>query len=525
MQKISLRNKSALLFAALLVYLYFRGIADHGLIDPVEGINASAGIHMSASGNYFVPRIGNSLLAAKTMLAYWLYAIGLKIFGWGEFAVRFWSALSGLIMIWSSSQAAKTESKRSSRLAACVCASMTGCFVTSQIASSHAIYSCLTSITMAGAIRSRENKKWLIPAHIASTLAFMAHGASGLFLSWFAVTAYSIICEDWELLKDFFTWPAGIIITIVFSGFYVCALIIANPEIVHFLRCQNHMYDFGGFIGKTVFLFMCFIPWTGFLIKAAFEVIPKKYPAEKSTELFLLVWALLFGMSAVISGDILSIASCIPALSALLGMKLDIWLGTKKLLSVRISVMITVLLIVPILYIILPFTFNILPVVRASLLSLIPWSVTAGLFIFACWYYTKTRQIEKWVRNVPAAALLCLMPLAGVFNLTADSYGVRDIGRKLGDTVQGSEIVIQYGVNYPSIYFYSFRNSYVVDAKLNNGVQEKKFKAGFNFIGEKWNSKDRVFLIMPDDMHSENPLPQNVSHILESHGVLLLSNQ
>ena len=187
--------------------------------------------------------------------------------------------------------------------------------------------------------------------------------------------------------------------------------------------------------------------------------------------------------------------------------------------------MISVLVLVPVLYMVLPFTANTFPVVSASLMSLIPWGILAGLFLFACWYYTRTKQITKWVRNVPAAAILCLLPLAGVFNLTADVYSVQGIGKKLGSTVQGSEPVIQYGVNYPSIYFYTFRNSNIIGAGLTPGLQEKNFAAQFSLIGQKWAGKERVYLIMPEDMQNDNPLPQNVSHILGENGILLLSNQ
>ena len=520
-----IRNKPALLFGALLFWLYFRGIGDHGLIDPVEGINASTSIHMSASGNFFVPRIGSLYLAGKTMLSWWLSALSLRLFGWGEFAVRFWSALSGLGMAWASAIAAKTSSRRSSWLAASICASFTGCFVVSQIASSHAMYSFLTAITMAGAVRSAKNKLWLIPAHTASTLAFIAHGVSGLLLVWMAVIFYSVMCEDWEMLRNFFTWPPGIFITVIFAGFYLVSLIIINPELVHFLRCQNHIYTFGGIAGAGVFMFMCLVPWMGFAVRAVFEVIPRDYPAEKSPELFLLVWAAVFAFGAIASGDVLSFASCIPALSAILGRKLNVWLSKKKLWSVRISVMINVLVLVPVLYMILPFTGGIFPIVRASMLSLIPWGLLAGLELFAEWYYTRTRQIKKWVRNVPGAALLCLMPLAGVFNLTADAYSIRDIGHRLRDTVEGSETVIQYGVNYPSVYFYTFRNSRIIDAGLTPGLKEKDQAAEFSLIGQLWNGKARVFLIMPEDKHQEDPMPQKISHILEAEGILLLSNQ
>ena len=517
------RNKPAMLFALLLFWLYFRGIGDHSLIDPVEGINASAGIHMSASGNYFIPRIGSSLLAGKTMLTWWLYAIALKIFGWSEFAVRFWSALAGLGMIWACAKAADTP--RASRLSACICASMTGCFVAAQIASSHAIYSCLTAITMAGAVRSRENIRWLIPAHIASVLAFMAHGVSGLFLAWLAVLVYSLLSQDWEMLRNFFTWPGGMIFTVILAGFYLVTLIIINPELVHFLRCMNHTYTFGGLGGACAFVFMSFAPWHGFIIRAAFEAFPKKYPAEKSPELFLFVWAGAFAFGAFASGDLLSVASCIPALSALLGRKLDVWLSTKKLYSVRVSVMFSVLVLVPVLYMVMPFTLRVFPVVRAALMSLIPWELLAGLFLFAAWYYTRTRQIVKWVRNVPGAALLCLLPLAGVFDLTADLYSVGDIGTRLGGIIQGSETVIQYGVNHPSIYFYTFRNSRIIDADLTPGLQEREAAADFGLIGRLWDGKERVFLIMPADLQSDNQLPRNIMHILEDDGMLLLSNQ
>ena len=378
---------------------------------------------------------------------------------------------------------------------------------------------------MAGAVRSRENIRWLIPAHIASVLAFMAHGVSGLFLAWLAVLVYSLLSQDWEMLRNFFTWPGGMIFTVILAGFYLVTLIIINPELVHFLRCMNHTYTFGGLGGACAFVFMSFAPWHGFIIRAAFEAFPKKYPAEKSPELFLFVWACAFAFGAVASGDLLSVASCIPALSALLGRKLDLWLSTKKLYSVRVSVMFSVLVLVPVLYMVMPFTLRVFPVVRAALMSLIPWELLAGLFLFAAWYYTRTRQIVKWVRNVPGAALLCLLPLAGVFDLTADLYSVGEIGTRLGGIIQGSETVIQYGVNHPSIYFYTFRNSRIIGADLTPGLQEREAAADFGLIGRLWDGKERVFLIMPADLQSDNQLPRNIMHILEDDGMLLLSNQ
>jgi len=542
------KNKKILLLGFVLFYLYFRGTGDHGLIDPVEGVNASVSLHMFAGGNYFVPRIGDSLTAGRSIGTWWLYALALKIFGWGEFAVRFWSALSGLLMILAAGLSGGCDlglssgyyygdydyeefelkheyPRRSAWLSAYICAGMTGCFVVSQIASSHALFACLTSFAMMSIMRSRVNKNWLIGAHFASVLAFIAHGPESLILTWLAVIVYASLCEDWALLRDFFTWPAGIITAIIMIGMYLLLMVTFNPNILHFMRCQNHVYSFGGFAGIMTAAFMSFVPYHGFLLRAIWEVLPDNYPAERSPELFMLIWALIFAVGAFASGDVMSIAATLPALSAILGRRLDVWLKQKKLSSINIAVVMNILILVPALYVLLPFSLRLYPMFRASLMSLIPWGLMTGLFIYAAWYYTRTKQIEKWVRNVPAAALLCLMPLAGIFNLTSNVYSIRDVGLKLRDIIQGSDKVIQYGVNYPSVYFYTLRNSELIGTALTPGVDDWQFTTDDDRLHALWDMKERIFLIIPENMTPKKPLPKNIFHITKAQGMLLLSNQ
>ena len=540
------RNKKVLLFGIVLFYLYFRGAGDHGLIDPVEGVNASVSLHMFAGGNYFVPRIGDSLTAGRSIGTWWLYALALKIFGWGEFAVRFWPALAGLGMVLAAGLSGGCGSEadyyygdfdyeeheinqehpsRSSWLSAYICAGMTGCFAVSQVASSHALFSCLTAFAMMCTVRSGNNKNWLIGAHFASVLAFIAHGPEALILTWLAVIVYSALCEDWGLLKDFFTWPAGIITTIIMIGMYLLVMIAFNPNILHFMRCQNHIYSFGGFSGMMMFAFISFTPFHGFLLRAIWEVLPDNYPAERNPELFMLIWALIFAVGAFAAGDVMSLSASLPALSAILGRRLDTWLNQKKLSSITISVVMNILILVPMLYIVLPFSLRSSRMLRASLMSLIPWAVMTGLFIFATWHYTRTKQIVKWVRNVPAAALLCLMPLAGVFDLTSEIYSIRDVGLKLREIIQGNDKVIQYGVNYPSVYFYTLRNSELIETPLTPGVDDWQFTTNDERLHALWDRKERIFLIIPADKTPSKPLPKHIFHIIQAEGMLLLSNQ
>ena len=536
------KHRAAIFIGIILAYLYFRGIGDHGLIDNVEGVNASVAAHMFGGENYFVPKIGEALTAGSTLGTWWLMAVALKFFHWGEFSVRFFSALAGLGMILISALLARTNlepetdleansenenkiSPRRSWLGASICAGMTGCFIVSQLASSHALFAFFTSLALLGVVRSQEDEDYLMLAHTAIALAFIAHGPAGFFMPLLAVSFYCVLCNDMELLKDFFTWPFGILINIFLSGLYVVLLMVMNPQIIFFMFCRGHDYTFGGILGTIIFLFVSFAPFHGFLIQALIEIFPRHYPTEKSPEILMLVWAITFACYAVFSADVLAIAAAMPALSAILAIRLDFWLR-GKMLPARYAVLLNILILVPAFFILLPLTMNYFPVIKNSLMSLVPYEITLALFIFACWYYTKTRQIEKWVRNVLAAALLCLMPAAGVFNLTADLYSVGEIGRKIRDSVQGNDIVIQYGVNFPSIYFYTFRNSKLINAPLTLGVQEKNFVENVSFIPDKWPRRERIFLIVPSDRTAEAKIPnRSVIHLLEDNNILLLSNQ
>ena len=521
-------RKPAVLFGLLLLYIFFRGIGTHGLIDPVEGINASVSIHMSAGGNYFVPKVGEALASGRSMGFWWLSVIAIKLVGWSEFAVRLLPALAGLGMVWASAKAARPyddEPARKSWLAASVCAGMTLCFIVSQFDSPHSLYACLMGFAMSGVILSSEDKRKLRSAHCAISFAFISYGFEGLYLPLLAVLIYCILSEDWDLMRDFFTWPGGIIITLIMSGLYFVSLVITNPEIIHFMRCSNYTYNFGGLAGISMLLFVSFVPFHGFILRAVYEVFPREFPAQKSCEFFMLVWACVFALSSLLTGDFLSLGACVPAVAALLGRKIDSWLRQKSFHSMRYAVMFNTLIIFPVLFLFLPFTLHNFPMLEASMMSLIPWGLAEGLFLFASWYYTKTRQPVKWARNVSASAIICLMPLAGVFNLSAGLCSSHDAGIRIRELVKRNDIVLQYGINHPSMYFYTLRNSRIISADLTPGVAEYKFSAPKSAINTLWGSKFRVFLLMPSDFRPDPPLPQNVYHIIEGEGLLLLSNQ
>ena len=85
------RHKTALLIALVLGYLYFRGIGDHGLLDPLEGVNAAVGANAAFQGVLRVPAVGEMPCLGRSMGFWWLEALSLGVFDWEEYSVRFWS--------------------------------------------------------------------------------------------------------------------------------------------------------------------------------------------------------------------------------------------------------------------------------------------------------------------------------------------------------------------------------------------------------------------------------------------------
>ncbi len=531
------KNKLILLFIIFLAYLYFRGIGDHGLIDPVEGVNASVGLSMLNRGNYFIPRIGENLISGKSLGSWWLISLGLKFFGWSVFSVRFFSALSGLGMIFAAAFSAKRshfESSRKAWLAASICAGTLSSFTASQFVSSHALYSCLTGLCMMSFIRGYENKNWFIFAHLFALLALISHGLEGIILPYLVFIIFAILNDDGESVRKFFLWPPAAFTLIFGAGLYFITLIFKNPYIFHFMRCETIRPNFGNSYGGIIFILISFMPWHGFIIQAVIDVWPSlenfswsefALTDKNNPRAFILLWAIVFASASILMQDYMSLASCVPAISALLGDMVDIWLYNKRFTELKIATALNIVILLPIILIGIPIILFIIPNSENLLLSLIPYALLIFLFLFACWYYTKTKQVEKWARNVPGAALLCLMPLAGVFDLMAVNFGIHDAGMNLREIVRHEDVVIQYEINYPSSYFYTLKNSILVNSDLSDGIQEKKLFRTPDQLTKLWTGNNKIFMLIKSNIPIPDKIPGNAYNIMDSENVSLWSNK
>ncbi|NEQ44289.1 MAG: glycosyltransferase family 39 protein [Leptolyngbya sp. SIOISBB] len=78
---------------------FFVGLASVGLVDETEPLFAEASRQMAETGDWVTPYFNGATRFDKPPLVYWLMAIGFRLFGVGEWAVRLPSALSATALV------------------------------------------------------------------------------------------------------------------------------------------------------------------------------------------------------------------------------------------------------------------------------------------------------------------------------------------------------------------------------------------------------------------------------------------
>ena len=267
------------------------------------------------------------------------------------------------------------------------------------------------------------------------------------------------------------------------------------------------------------------LPWTGFLLRAAAASWPRSGEDLLNPEgprLLLLTGAGVFLLFGVFMGDALTLVSCLAPLAALTGDCIDEWLEKDRVRVLQGAVALNLICLLLALTVGLLLLLGAFPVLSSALLSIVPWAVFLVLFGAASWYYARTRQPSKMMRNLSAAAMLALLPLAGVFDLLAENTSVREAGLAIGNVDRC--VLAQYVMNRPSLFFYTLKDSVSVNGPLMPGFAEQKVEND-TALHLLWEGKERVLLLVGSEQQLLAPLPQEVNVLYDAGKVMVLSNR
>ena len=383
---------------------------------------------------------------------------------------------------------------------------------------------CLVAFALAGFVRAWDDRRYAVLAHATAALAFIVHGPEGILLPWLCLYLYSVLTDDPGALTRPLLYRPDAAVTAVLALGYMLLLRLENPMALTLMLYRTPAALPSASFALPV-LAAGSLPWTGFLLRAVAASWPRSGEDLLNPEgprLLLLTGAGVFLLFGVFMGDALALVSCLAPLAALTGDCIDEWLEKDRVRVLQGAVALNLICLLLALTVGLFLSLGAFPVLLSALLSIVPWAVFLILFGGASWYYAKTRQPSKMMRNLSAAAMLALLPLAGVFDLLAENTSVREAGLAIGDVDRC--VLAQYVMNRPSLFFYTLKDSILVNSPLMPGFAEQKVEND-TALHLLWEGKERVLLLVGSDQQLLAPLPQEVNVLYDAGKVMVLSNR
>ncbi|NLL37847.1 MAG: hypothetical protein GX256_10070 [Fretibacterium sp.] len=518
------RHKKFLLLFCALCYLYFRGVGDHGLFDPLEGLNASVSLNMASRGEPFYPMAGELPFAGSTLGFWWLNALSLCAFGWSEFATRFFPACAALLIAVAAAVMARPEGRRAAYYAALVSGTTLLSFLPSQLSSVHTLYAALMGLALTGFVRGRGDPRFRPLAHAGAILALVVYGPAGFLLPWLTLFLYSQLVDDPDSVLPFLLNRPGLFITAGIGLGYLLLLKVKNPVMLSLL---GYLPSSTTLLPFLPVMMTGFFPWCGYLLQAFVSACPRSMDDLLNPEgprLFLLLWTTVFAFSALLSEDALALTACLPSLAVLTALYMDESVTRNTVEGAQRATALNLLLTTFLLAGGLPLLFSLYPELGVAFSSLLVWVFFSLLFLFASWYYARTKQLVKLWRHTGLIALLSLLPLAGAFDLVAEATSLRSVGLYLRGELKKGEVVVQYAMNRPSLFFYTAHDSVLTAAAPLPDIQGQR-SLGDPELHRLWKETARVYLLIDRDQPLSSPLPESVSDVYRSGRLLLLSNR
>ncbi|MDD5488461.1 MAG: glycosyltransferase family 39 protein [Candidatus Omnitrophica bacterium] len=324
-----------IILVAVSACLFFSKLGDMPLTDPDESFYAETAKEMLQAGEWSTPIIFGEPQFEKPVLFYWLVMIGYLVFGIGEFAARFPSALFGLagvigvFLLGRKLFSSFTGFISAVIMATCLeYAALARACVTDMVLTVTILYSVLFFVL---AWDKRKVPYYVLSA-IMAALAVLTKGPIGIMVITVAVGAYVLPLRDRRRLKEVPWVLCSAVFLVTALPWYITAYVLHGSvfideffgfhNVTRFLVPEHR-------IGASPFFYIPvviggFFPWSFFLPVAFSDMYRgRKDPdaAERPCRVFLSVWILfvLLFFSASSTKLVTYIFPIFPALALVTG--------------------------------------------------------------------------------------------------------------------------------------------------------------------------------------------------------------
>jgi len=302
-----LKRFGAEFYGILIVVLFimFFQLGSYPLLDPDEPVYGQTPREMMAAGDMVSPRIYGDFWYDKPPMYYWLVAASAKVFGMGEFAARFPSALlavGGVLLLYSS--ISRLFNVRVALFSALILATSLEYFYLGKAA----VTDMTLNFCLMASLLAFIEKRFLL-FYLFSGLAVVTKGPIGLFFPAVIAFFYLLVMNRWGELRRMSIIKGSSLFFLVAAPWYLMMTYFHGSAFIETFLGFHNVTRFTSpehAVGAVWYYFIPvllvgFFPWTPILFQsvwAAFTCNRKERPLL----LFFLLWAavvfLFFSVSA-----------------------------------------------------------------------------------------------------------------------------------------------------------------------------------------------------------------------------------
>jgi 4-amino-4-deoxy-L-arabinose transferase-like glycosyltransferase len=236
--------------AAMVSMLWFATLASRPLFNPDEGRYAEIPREMLANNQWIIPHLNGVAYIEKPPLQYWATAAALRVFGHGEFAARFYTALCALatlVVVWVAAE--RLWGWAAAWRAAAVLCSMLLFLVLGQLLTLDMSLTFYMTLSLAGFLMAQQaprpdprslERRWMLVAWFATALGVLTKGLVAAAIPATVLVLYCVYARDfspWRRLHATLGVPLFLVVTVPWHWLAARRL----PDFLEFFFVHEHL--------------------------------------------------------------------------------------------------------------------------------------------------------------------------------------------------------------------------------------------------------------------------------------------
>jgi 4-amino-4-deoxy-L-arabinose transferase-like glycosyltransferase len=294
------QKKKLIFYSLFIIFCYFGLIWLMPYMDPDEARYVEIPREMMQLKHYIIPYLNYTVYLEKPPLYYWMNIIALKIFGFNDFAGRFWTVTISLLGIFLNYKfAKKIINEKTALWSSLILSSSLYYFVIGRlnlIDMTNAFFIAMS--TYCGYLFLKEHKKYfLYLMYVGMALGFLSKALIGIIFPFAILFLWSIFAKQFKIFFKLIS-PVGILILLALcmpwiymagtqlSDFYYYFFL--KQEFLRYLEPLEHTQPIWTFIPVVIF---GFLPWVIFVFSLFKTYKARKFKdIEKNDLIFLLTF-------------------------------------------------------------------------------------------------------------------------------------------------------------------------------------------------------------------------------------------